>query len=184
MAFDYDHAFNAAKTAFEELDKRRAENAKKLSEINVENADIEKQMVALKQAMDILAPFAAGKPLEYVPGTALSQTFGAGQPVVPLGWSAAQFDAAEIGMTQAIRSMLRAQGKYALSASQVRDRLVACQFNLSGYKNAMAAIYTVLGRIAIEVDTKEGKKYRLRQMPRPRFAGNVPTARVIVPTEK
>jgi len=149
MAFDYDHAFSAAKTAFEELDKRRIENARKISEISADTADVEKQMSALKQAMDIFAPFVADKPPEYT-----------SQLLLPPGWAAERVQAAEVGMTAAIRAILNQTGASALSPAEVRDRLTSFQFDLSGYRNALAAIQTVLGRVAVEVETPEGKKYR------------------------
>lgn len=156
MSFDYKATFESAKKAYEELAKRRADSV----------AEIDREMALLKQTMDLLAPRvdAAHPPLLNI-GELMGAITGGFDPNI------------EIGLTSAIRSVLRDsrnRGEKGLSPVEVRDRLVASNFDLSKdkYDNALAAIHTVLKRVGIEVQTDEGKKYRLPFVRR-RATGNL-----------
>ena len=81
-------------------------------------------------------------------------------------------NAAEIGMTEQIRAVLR-NGSH--SPVEVRDALKDSGVNLEGYSNALATIHNVIKRLvdsgeATESQTEEGKKYRIR----PRFRISAP----------
>jgi hypothetical protein len=169
MSFDYKVAFESAKAAFDELAKRRTENNKRLAEINADNVDIDNQMAALKQTMDIFAPFVKAKPIVIPKWPDLGMLAGSAIALSVFTGSKSSFvDFAltpdELGMTQAIKMVFKqaqTEGHLELSPAQVRDRLIAIKFDLSRYDNAMAAIHTTLGRVATEVQTPEGKKYRM-----------------------
>jgi hypothetical protein len=68
----------------------------------------------------------------------------------------------EVGLTEACSSMVRSSS-VPLTAVDVRDRLLASNYTLSGYVNALATIHVTLDRLAaagrLHVDSNdEGKK--------------------------
>jgi hypothetical protein len=51
------------------------------------------------------------------------------------------------GMTEAVRSVFRASNDYGLTPVEIRDRLVALYFPVNEYKNFLASLHSVLGRL-------------------------------------
>lgn len=60
-------------------------------------------------------------------------------------------DVSKMGLTEAVRSIVRASDDW-LTAMQIRDQVVRLGVNLSKYKNPLASVYTILGRLEDEVD--------------------------------
>jgi hypothetical protein len=56
-----------------------------------------------------------------------------------------------IGLTDAVRSVLRASGDW-MTPKEVRDRVLKLGLDLSKYQNPLASIHTILGRLDKEVE--------------------------------
>jgi hypothetical protein len=67
----------------------------------------------------------------------------------------------EIGLTDAIRLVLRSQPHYSRSATDVRDALKYVPFKTDKYTNVLASIHTVLKRLhkneEVKTEEKDGK---------------------------
>ena len=78
---------------------------------------------------------------------------------------AARLEAATqpLGITGAVKRALLTSPKKLLGAIDIRDALVADEFPLSGYSNALAVIYTTLNRLCDQgFAEKEGNKFKLK----------------------
>jgi len=67
-----------------------------------------------------------------------------------------------LGLTEIVKGILRQAHPKDLTAPEIRDELVALGFDLSGYKNPLAAIHNLIGRLVasneISVITTEGRE--------------------------
>jgi hypothetical protein len=65
------------------------------------------------------------------------------------------------GLTDSIRDILRAAGKRGIAPMDIRSELTALGFQVNDYKNILASIHTVLGRLVLNdgVTISEGKYF-------------------------
>jgi hypothetical protein len=113
MSIDYRSWYQNAKAELLKLQEEKAELGRAL-------ADHDRQIAALIQTMNAIAPLLGEEPLES--------------------------DTPPPGMTDSIRGIL-AEAKEPLSAAEIRDRLAAMGFDLNSYSNPLATIHTVLKRL-------------------------------------
>ncbi|HLJ46957.1 MAG TPA: hypothetical protein VKU01_13160 [Bryobacteraceae bacterium] len=112
MALDYRALYETTKA---ELEKLEAEK----NELQVAIGERDKQIGALIQTMNAIAPLIGETP-----------------PETPAG-----------GMTDSIRKLM-AEAGHPLTAVEIRDRLEAMGFDMKSYSNPLATIHTVLRRLA------------------------------------
>ena len=61
------------------------------------------------------------------------------------------------GLTDAVRMILRASGDQGIAPTAIRDALKALGFSIGEYRNILASIYTVLGRLIESGEVKRSK---------------------------
>lgn len=99
-----------------------------IAELVVERVNIDRKLAVLKDAKKVL-----------------EQVYG--QPLKPIP-SIEQFvEAADVGITDAVRGAFRLNAIHNLTPLQVRDVMTVHGFNLSKYTNAMAVIHQVISRL-------------------------------------
>ena len=116
MPLDYKSWYESARAELAKVREEKAELARAL-------ADRDKQIAALIQTMNAIAPLVGEQPIEE---PAADDTAG--------------------GMTDSIRSILAHAGE-PLSAAEIRDRLGALGFDMASYSNPLATIHTILRRL-------------------------------------
>src|ERR1043166_6065150 len=118
MPIDYTNWYQSAREELEKLQRERAELIRGL-------AECDRQIAALIQTLNAMAPLAGEKPSD--------------APSNPGG------ECTPPGLTDSIRSIL-AGASEPLTAAGIRDRLAALGFAASDYSNLLATIHTILRR--------------------------------------
>src|ERR1044071_1948134 len=118
-------ALEAAAVDYTKLMRQRNEIEAQLAEIDREVAKLSFKVVSLAALCD-----------EIPKTTAVVETLK---------------DVSKIGLTEAVRIVLRASGEW-MKATEVRDQILKLGIDLSKYQNPLASVYTILNRLDKEVD--------------------------------
>jgi hypothetical protein len=135
-------------TTFLSLETRRAQLEQEIEEIEQKRAKLTLKIISLARLCDDLPP-----------GSTLAEILR---------------ETSQIGLTGAVTSVLRGSDDW-VTTIQVRDQLIKVGYDLERYKNALAAINTVLSRfdpkqVESTTDEETGKTmYRWRKPPTDRF---------------
>jgi hypothetical protein len=129
--------------AIENIDYRRLviEIQKEIESLEIQQEDTTRRLARLKQSLIGLAPLAE----EQDAGLAGGIEALAGIPSM-----------AEITITDSVRQILQATTK-ALSPVEIKDRLISMGKDLSGHKNVMASVHSLLKRLAAsgQIESKD-----------------------------
>ena len=127
MPVDYPAWYAGAKAELEKLQEEKAQLKRSLD-------DCDKQIAALIQTINALAPLVGEEPI------------AAPEPEAP-----------PAGMTDSIRGIL-AEAKEPLSAAEIRDLLETMGFDMKSYSNPLATVHTVLRRLTESGETEAQEK--------------------------
>lgn len=141
----FKNALNAARQTLADLERRQTDLEQQEAEISNELIEIEAQKTQLKETI-----------------TSLSKLCGV--PYSPLIGERLRFGAlTSLGLSEAIREILKNNPSEKFYPLEVRERLIAGGFPVSQHNNIMASIHTALKRISSGLGTeimetkKEGK---------------------------
>jgi hypothetical protein len=150
MSVDYKVWLEGAKAELYELQRQKEALQAHQADLTRQEQEIDKRIQGMAQTVSGLASLVPEEPPEM---SVLGVLAAVGKVLV------------DVGLTGRIRAILQAVAPRELSATEIRSELQGTGFYLGNYSNALAAIYTTLGRMAVsgevvETPGPDGKRFK------------------------